>query len=131
MQVVAKKRVNTRNWDCCKRMDEVLQQLEHEPKKVQGFMSFSSLDVLEYLRREAAEPNDHDQRILIGNSGLSSPDGLALLLCFIAGAEMERDDAFKGKANSPQEVFLRHLCNTTGPFQRRSIGCQASAMASA
>ena len=87
-------------------MDDVLQQLEHEPRKVQGFVCFNSLDVLDYLLREAAQPNDHDQRILIGNSGLSSPDGLALLLCSIAGAEMERTDAFTGQASIPQETFL-------------------------
>ena len=42
-------------------MDEVLQQLEHhtDSKKVQSFISFSTLDVLEYLRQEAAQPNDH------------------------------------------------------------------------
>lgn len=77
-------------------MDEVLQQMEHEARKVPGFVCFSTLDVLEYLHREAAQPNDHDQRILIGHSGLSSPDGLALLLCSMAGAEMERDEALTG-----------------------------------
>ena len=99
LQAVAKKRVNTRSWECCKRMDEVLQQLEHEARKVPGFVCFSTLDVLDYLHREAAQPNDHDQRILIGNSGLSSSDGLALLLYSMAGAEMERDEAPTGQAS--------------------------------
>ena len=99
MQVVAKRRVNTRAWECCKRMNEVLQQLEHEARKVDGFVQFSTLDVLDYLHREAAQPNDHDQRILIGNKGLSSADGLGLLLCSIVGAEMERDGLLTGGAN--------------------------------
>ena len=97
LQVVAKKRVNTRTWECCKRMNEVLQQLEHEARKVQGFLCFSTLDVLDYLHREAAQPNDHDQRIFVGNTGLSSADGLALLLCLITGAEMEGEGALAGE----------------------------------
>ena len=99
VQVVAKKRVNTRTWECCNRMNEVLQQLEHEARKVEGFVCFSTLDVLDYLHREAAQPNDHDQRILIGNIGLSSADGLGLLLCSLVGAEMERDGGLTGGAN--------------------------------
>ena len=80
-------------------MDEVLQQIEHEARAVQGLIAFRTLDVLDYLRQEAAQPNDHDQRLLIGDSGLSSPDGLALLLSSIIGAEMERDQACRGQAS--------------------------------
>ncbi|CAL5229954.1 g13383 [Coccomyxa viridis] len=105
--VVAKKRVNTRTWECCKRMNEVLQQLEHEARKVQGFLCFSTLDVLDYLHREAAQPNDHDQRIFVGNTGLSSADGLALLLCLITGAEMEGEGALAGGAHDGQAAALK------------------------
>ena len=98
--------MQARKWDCCQRMDEVLHHLEHhaDAKKVQRFVNFSTLDVLEYLRQEAAQPNDHHQRVLPGDSG--SPDGLALLLSSIAGSEMEKGQAQRGKIRFPKMFLL-------------------------
>jgi len=120
-------------------MDEVLQQLEHhaDSKKVQSFVSFSTLDVLEYLRQEAAQPNDHHQRVLPGDSG--SPDGLALLLSSIAGTEMEKEQAQRGKSRFPKMFLLYSqactlaeqampLCNVMIRLnQHRVLSCSLSA----
>ena len=89
-QVVAKRKVDARTWDCCGRLNEVLAQVENWSREVQGYISFSALDVLDYLRQEGDQPNDHDHRILTGDSGTASPDGLALLLSSVTCAEMGR-----------------------------------------
>ena len=101
-QVVAKKRVRARAWPCCKRMDAALTQLEHHSREVHAYTDFSAADMLDYLQQEAAEPNDHEQRLLVGDSGLPSPNGLALLLCLVCSAAMEGHLASGGKEQ--QEV---------------------------
>ena len=99
-QVVAKRKVDARVWDCCGRLNEVLAQVENWSREVQGYISFSALDVLDYLRQEGDEPNDHDHRILTGDSGMASPDGLALLLSSVSCAEMQRHHLEGGGCSS-------------------------------
>ena len=88
-QVVAKKKVKARTWPCCKRMEAALTQLEHHSREVHAYTDFSATDMLDYLQQEAAQPNDHEQRLLVGDSGLPSPNRLALLLCLVGSAAME------------------------------------------
>ena len=50
-------------------MEKALTQLEHHSREVHSYTDFSATDMLDYLQQEAAQPNDHEQRLLVGDSG--------------------------------------------------------------
>ena len=109
-QVVAKKRVKARGWPCCVRLEEALTQLEHHSREVHAYTDFSATDMLDYLQQEAAQPNDHEQRLLVTDSGPPSPNGLALLLCFVGSAAMEGILASGGEEHSRRMCKVASVC---------------------
>lgn len=130
---MAKKRVQARDWPCCKRLDEVLKLLESRSIEAQDYVNFSASDMLDYLHKEAAQPNDHDCRILVGDTG-SSPDGLALLLSSIACAEKQNSAGGEGRSLlylisrcmlCPVNAFQFHDNNPPVSFPRNIISSVA------